>query len=838
RQVPALGASRFKPVLEASPPDGRVLPTASVNAVRIWNRLMRAARWEAGCLACIAQDDARKELLEVDQLLQTCELSPRGSSQLTRAVRGKAARAGVKLARLYAAVPRSARKLLDQATPDADRAAELWFFLADDRQAENLEREVVARHPVTHPPELPLPREFRLELARDLLMASGLEADDRLIRGRPVQFHETALAWRLISRGGRARAGDLLQFRVQFDPESFEISHQGQTLASQQPRVWPGTAEQPVPLTLQITPRFSPGQSGSIALEALLNGEQVARTVHRIEIPPRRPPRLVVQGGAGSQPAEVMLHSQQLSAPGYVLELYPFASGETEFALFLDPNGADQQLAYRLVLLPPARISEFRPEHWVWQASDAELGLSQPHVGPLAIELQAADGPYPLRFWPAPPPVPDGAPPAAPAEPQPRQIGGLLALFYDKLWQDEVRVWIRFDPHPGRYLNDPDVQFDAPSARNLLRVEARLRDHALLEQRDAAAKQIVVELLCDDPRARREDVVKQLKDAIGPNRPAAVLQLALGWLSSNTEETPLFLSVDGYPRAYAYRVQRRAGPFQKLREDFRDVRLLEVGPPAAFAAPAGSPSPDAGPAPQPASLALEMPNGQSYLPQYFKNTNLQVRVLADAPPDDFRSGRLRLQVGLAPGWADAEPASPQYFFADRRVQISLLPKTPERLRVAVTVDDLLVTLDHTAFRNGRASIVARLVARDGTPQISKWAPVTFDEQAPSGREIQVTLRAEEVRRGRDVRIAAVDVADISGRAAWWAGIDKNGNGILDPDEEQEGGQDGTLNLATGELPNRNASYNVLVRVRDGAGNETPRDNCGAARFRLMRASEK
>jgi hypothetical protein len=315
------------------------------------------------------------------------------------------------------------------------------------------------------------------------------------------------------------------------------------------------------------------------------------------------------------------------------------------------------------------------------------------------------------------------------------------------------------------------------------------------------------------------------------------LKLGLGWLSSNTEEVPIFLSADGYPRAYAYRVQRRAGPFQKLREEFRDVRLAEVGPPAAFA-PAPSAPPGAAEPPKPVPLELEMPGGQSYKPQFFKNTDLQVRVLADAPPAEFRSGRLRLQVGLAPGWSNADPAAPRYFYADRQTQISLLPKARDRLRVAVRVDDLLVTLDHAAFRNGRASIVARLVARDGTPQVGKWAPVTFDEQAPAGKEIQITLRAEEVRRGRDVRITAVDVADISGRAAWWAGIDKNANGRLDPEEEQEGGQDGTLNLATGELPNRNATYTVLVRVRDGAGNETPRDACGAASFKLTRVSEK
>lgn len=837
QQARDLGASRYEPLLEEGVPAVR-LPTGSVNVVRVWNRLMRAARWEVGLLSCIAQGDQRKALLELDQLLQTSGLSQSGSASLTPKVRRQAAQAGLKLAKLYSDLPKYVRLLLEQDTSAASRAAELWFFLADDRQAENLEREVVARHPVTRPPAFPLPREFSIELARDLV-TGGLELEGQVIRGRPVQFKDAMLAWRLVSQGGRTRPDDHLQFRVQFSPESFDISHQGQALVPQQSRTWPATAGSVEPLTLSIQPRFPPGQSATLTLEALLNGESVARRLHRIEVPQRKAPRLLVRGGAGSQPAELILDSQQLPQAGPELELYPFASGETEFALQIDPNGAAQQLEYRLVLLPPSRPSEFRPDNWLWQSSDGDLGLDQPHVGPLLLQLGPDDRPSHLRFWPEPkPPVSsDAPPPAAPMEPQPRHISGLLAVFHDKLWQDQVRVWIRLDPHPSRYLNDPDVQYDGPRGPGLLRVEATLRDPALLQARDPQSQQLVLELLCDDPRAAREDVVKQLKDVISPSRTAAVVQLGLGWLSSNTEEVPLFLSVDGYPRAYAYRVHRRAGPFQKLREEFRDVRLLEVGPPEAFAAPGQAPS-AMGEPPRPAPLELEMPGGQTYKPRYFKNTNLQVRLLADAPPAEFRSGRLRLQVGLAPGWANADPASPQYFYADRQVQISLLPKVPDRLRIAVRVEELLVTLDHSAFRNGRASIVARLVARDGSVQLSKWAPVTFDEQAPRGKEIQVTLRSDEVRRGRDVRIAAVDVADISGRATWWAGIDKNANDRLDPDEEQEGGPDGTLNLATGELPNRNATYSVLVRVRDGAGNETPRDDCGVARFRLTRVSEK
>lgn len=839
QQVGALAAGTpvFKPLFRDGPLSAR-LPAGAGNAVRIWNRLLQAARWEVGLLCCIAQDEPRKALLELDQLLETCALSQRGSPRLTSEVRGRAARAGTTLAKLYAEVPKYARNLLEQEGVATSRAAELWLFLADDRQAENLEREVAARHPVTRPPAFPLPREFSIELAKDL-MAEGLELEGNVIRGRPRQFRDTLLAWRLVSHSGRARPDDHLQFRLQFNTESFAISHEGEALAAQQSRTWPGAAGEPEPLALQVAPRLRPGESATLTIEAILNGEGVARGVHRIEIPQRTPPRLLVRGGAGSEPAELLLKSLQTAQVGQELELYPFASGETEFTLEIDPNGAAQELEYRLVLLPAAKIGEFRSDNWVWQTSDADLGLAQPHVGPLSMPFDAADGPKPLRFWPdlQPPPAAEGATPAAPMEPQPRQIGGLLAVFYDKLWEDEVRVWIRFDPHPSRYLNDPEVVFDGPKGPGLLRVDATLRDPALLAARDPQAQDLVLELLCDDPRALREDVVKQLKDVINPNRTTAVLQLGLGWLSSNTEETPLFLSADGYPRAYAYRVQRRAGPFQKLREEYRDVRLLQVGPPEAFAA-AGQPPPGGGEPPKPIALELEMPGGQTYKPQYFKNTDLLVRVLADAPPNEFRSGRLNLEVGLAPGWANGDPASPKKFYTDRQINISLLPKARERLRVAVNVQDPLVSLDHSAFRNSRASIVARLVTRDGTPQLSKWAPVTFDEQAPTGQEIQVSLRSEEVRHGRDVRITGIDVADISGRATWWAGIDKNANGRLDPDEEQEGGQDGTLNLATGGLPNRNASYNVLVRVRDGAGNETPRDECGTARFKLTRVSEK
>lgn len=831
------GIPVFKPLFRDAPLPAR-LPSGSVHAVRVWNRLVQAARWEAGLLWCIAQDEPRKDLLELDQLLETCVLLQRGSVRLTSEIRGRAARAGTKLAKRYAGAPKHVRNLLEQESSSTTRAAELWFFVADDRQAENLEREVVARHPVMRPPPFPLPREYSIALAKDL-MAEGLELDANVIRGRPRQFRDTLLAWRLVSHGGRARLDDHLQFRLQFNAESFAISHQGQGLVSQQSRTWPGEAGEPEPLALQVTPRFRPGQSATLTLEAILNGEVVARTMHRIEIPQRKPPRLLVRGGAGSQPAELVLDSQQTGQAGQELELYPFASSETEFTFEVDPNGAAQELEYLLVLLPAPKISEFRPDQWVWQASDADLGIQRPHVGPLRMQLSTTDGPKPLRFWPDPQAAPgaDGAPPTLPTEPQPHHIGGLLAVFNDKLWEDEVRVWIRFDPHPSRYLNDPEVVFDGPRGPGLLRVDATLREPSLLAARDPQSQELVLELLCDDPRALREDVLKQLKDVISPNRTTAVLQLGLGWLSSNTEETPLFLSADGYPRAYAYRVQRRAGPFQKLREEYRDVRLLEVGPPQAFAAP-GQPPPGGGQPPKPTTLELEMPGGQTYKPQYFKNTDLFVRVLADAPPNEFRSGRLNLEVGLAPGWGNADPASPKKFYADRQVNISLLPKARERLRVAVNVQDLLVELDHSAFRNSRASIVARLVARDGTPQLSKWAPVTFDEQAPTGQEIQISLRAEAVRHGRDVRITGIDVADISGRATWWAGIDKNANGRLDLDEEQEGGQDGTLNLATGGLPNRNASYDVLVRVRDGAGNETPRDECGTARFKLTRVSEK
>jgi hypothetical protein len=192
-----------------------------------------------------------------------------------------------------------------------------------------------------------------------------------------------------------------------------------------------------------------------------------------------------------------------------------------------------------------------------------------------------------------------------------------------------------------------------------------------------------------------------------------VVQLRMALEPHRTRTTSVRLNVDGYPRAFDYRV-RRNGPNdgEDLRPDARQVRIEAVSlgdreyrvlPPLEVASGATNETAKK----QVFDLQAE---GFAAFPQPVGNTPLTIALQVDAPANVFSVGNERrdvLEIGFA-----REGSQMLQLYCDRQMQAWVEHISPTGIAVNTVLTDLSIPLDLAGLR-GPGQLEARLAVSQG-----------------------------------------------------------------------------------------------------------------------------
>lgn len=487
-----------------------------------------------------------------------------------------------------------------------------------------------------------------------------------------------------------------------------------------------------------------------------------------IPLPSVAPAELIVEGPPGSVGG----------TPG-ALVASPYPNRVTPFRLFL---------ANRTGSSATVDVSVFAATHPAGvDAAPREIGELPTEIGidgPAAASLLArwtdgaalfsatemalpADGtPVPLPF---PKPVPSGAP-------DPAVEQGLLVVVTDRATGRLSVQPLLFRPqHPRRYL-EPVVQYDAEIGRIEIRVLPR--SDALLPPGGSRVSCEVVGSLPAEATRRLEGVI------LSADRPAELFVETGG---IRDDAVVLQLTVDGYPRAFHYRV-----PLTGTRSNIPPetgasaVRVRAPLPGTAFKTPLAS---------------------------------VPVAIEVDAPMGARWTGSEAVEIGFDRD-RDRELRGEETILlhSDRQIAVSVREMAPGgSLAVACTVSDFQIDLPADHLDRGRVNLIGRLV----TSGRSVWsAPVelVFDDVPPPVRRIY--LSRQRVVAGEPLQVRAeVSDSGLSGVTQVLVGVDLARTGEFAEEPKpvpaiRERGRWIAMIDTAALLP---GTYYVLVRAIDAVG---------------------
>jgi hypothetical protein len=460
-----------------------------------------------------------------------------------------------------------------------------------------------------------------------------------------------------------------------------------------------------LPIRLEVT-RLSAGLHSSPLIVRVVTEAEVARFDVPIELPRPESIRLAVRGTAGTSAP---------SADG--LALYPFPNRTTSFVLQLaSGTGAERTVDVELRPLAGPLASPLPPI--TLAAADAALLRKTLQLGPPLAEIKGlvlpADGSLQdvVLAEPTPPSPPataapaaaegtpaaagsnGAAPPAAPAAaPPPPQLDlGLLLVITDTADGSQIFKRLSIAPQrPQRYVV-PRVRYSR--ARERIEIQVSPVDDSLLPPDGVRLSAELAETIAPDAE-------RQLAALLRPGDPPAEMFVEVPAAAGRVAN--LRISVDGFPRAFLYRVPCTSD----VADVPEDLEVLAVNLPP-------------------------LPEGTIYQPP---RDTLPVVVEIDAPAAALTTPPLLVEVGIDRN-RDRELIGDEIvrITTDRQASVAWggLPPTGE-LVVNTTVTDHTVHVPALGLGSGRANVIARAALDD---RVAWSAPIeiVFDARSPAAVE--------------------------------------------------------------------------------------------------------
>ena len=410
-----------------------------------------------------------------------------------------------------------------------------------------------------------MPEDARLRFDFDpadveIIVPDGREVDAGIpirVAGLPLDGKEVPL--RIRARRDRSGAGDLAEAVVRVRIESVGLSAEDEFRFK-----LPGRRG------LAVAARRAPAELGRAAAVW-----RFAESLGRGPVPPA--------GGRAVQAERARL--ELVAVPGM--------TSNWEFALD-NPAEIPRTFSVRLYELPPpapinSQSGRTRTDVWTEFCDRLEAGdpLPKPLESADKVTVAARSGPTPLAFAPAEPAPAPAAPaaaekPAAPDKPVEKRISELAMVVGETTPGEPARTFaVRLSPsveHPRNRVQasavwDPDERLIAVQV-----APAATADAASLP---AAGLQVEMEPLPPGLGAERQPVVlRRSATVLTARRPNDTLTAV--WQGSDLDaRAELAVSVNGYPRAFVFRVDcspAAAGVAQGPQEDFRGIAFAGPRP--------------------------------------------------------------------------------------------------------------------------------------------------------------------------------------------------------------------------------------------------------------------
>jgi hypothetical protein len=499
--------------------------------------------------------------------------------------------------------------------------------------------------------------------------------------------------------------------------------------------------------------------------------------------------------------------------------LHPFPNQETKYRLSLSNDSPeDKKVQVEFLVLQRSPSVEVNQAALPTAAADtllARLGPTIPLLNVPDVTLPAGgrEVPIPFPLPPATPPPPaEGETPADDQEseadkkpapkpaakpalpPVPIRHGILMVITEPKLKQKTIKR-IDYSPqHPRRYIR-PRVDYNAQKER--IEITVVPNDRSLLPTGG-------VRVRCEFADPLAPDVDAQLDGEVKEPRYSANLYADVP-LSGNRVVT-LSLTVDGYPRAFVYRV-----PCSSERLDIDeasgllDITILKPAPGEAVKAP------------------IDV---------------VPVKVRVNAPPGSFQNDRSYVELGIDRD-RDREFQGDETIklFPDRQPEVVVARAAPGGVFVVdAQVGDFQVDVPVAGVRNARVNVLGRVV----TGERMAWSqPVEFVVDGSGPKVDRITLRGSSVLvigkpalvtvRTSDAGLSGIEKVEVA------VDVDRKGEfGGAPPPKPAEIQPSGEWSAQLDTAPLKPGSYNLLVRATDQVGNES---EYGRLKVRVVTAEQ-
>ena len=549
-----------------------------------------------------------------------------------------------------------------------------------------------------------------------------------------------------------------------------------------------GAAE---PLRLRVTAKPGARNSTRLIVRAISSDSVSARHEIDIALPSPQTIELAVAGPPGTW----------AQASG-VTSLYPFPNRKTNYRLSLVNNTpVDRTVDVELLALdarppivpPAAALAADDAERVLPKIALPAGGKAVPLPFPAAEEKKPGEAAKPEAAPAAsataspsasPAPAPAAKPPAPasdepPPPPRPVLDRGMLLVITDR--DTKLKTIQRIDietQRPRRYVR-PKVGYNLD--RETLEIRIVPQDKSLVPEGGIKVHAQVGATLPPGTQAQFDAEIKSPDD---------VAHLFCELPADSAKVVPVRITVDGYPRAFVYRVPLGIQSTDLPEEtDLREIRITSPEPEAAYKAPIESIMVDA---------QVDAPLGA------FQNRDDLLEIGIDVDRDrDLRGDEPRVRLS-----------------ADRQVNIWLDRAAPGGIFTLDTkVSDFHLQVPTPALRNARVSVLGRLFVA-GKTGWSEPVDILLDGTAP--RVERVELKPAAVVIGPDVEVSVWPTDDnLSGVVKVEAGFDTTGHGKFDDTVEPFDLSRDDTGRWFSKLPTKTLEpgmITLLVRSTDRAGN--------------------